>query len=141
MGTNYYRQNLVGRCSECGRPHETEYVQRLHIGKSSFGWCFSLHVYPERGILSPEDWKREWSHEGFEIRDEYDRLVTQQTMWETITNRQHSGSHKSIDGKGNEYSLLGQYELGPNNLLRNPAKEGECWPGEGTWDCCAYEFF
>src|SRR5450631_1105933 len=37
MGTNYYLQ-LPG-CDHCNRAGD-----RLHIGKSSGGWCFALHV-------------------------------------------------------------------------------------------------
>ena len=41
MGTNYYLHKKPP-CEACG--HEPA---PLHIGKSSGGWCFSLHVIPE----------------------------------------------------------------------------------------------
>lgn len=58
MGTNYY---LIPKpaCTHCDRV-ETE---GLHIGKSSGGWCFSLHVYPEGTPL----W--EGSNSQYKIRD------------------------------------------------------------------------
>ena len=43
MGTNYYFEDSSEVCECCGRGAES-----LHIGKSSGGWCFSLHVMPER---------------------------------------------------------------------------------------------
>ena len=42
MGTNYYlHRPRTNECEHCGRADE---APPLHIGKSSSGWCFSLHV-------------------------------------------------------------------------------------------------
>jgi len=49
MGTNYYLvKNERPPCPCCERTYVQE---RLHIGKSSGGWCFALHVIPEMGML------------------------------------------------------------------------------------------
>jgi len=48
MGTNYYLQKKSGTCQTCGHCSEDP----KHIGKSSGGWCFSLHVYPEENITT-----------------------------------------------------------------------------------------
>ena len=52
MGTNYYYESLV--CEHCGA------VDRLHIGKQSFGWKFSFRAY----IGPPNDFEisdiRDW---------------------------------------------------------------------------------
>ena len=49
MGTNYYLHNE--------QPEFTPKFTPIHIGKSSAGWYFSLHTYPEIGLNSWEDWK------------------------------------------------------------------------------------
>lgn len=52
MGTNYYLRLKSEICPHCGRGDEG----LLHIGKSSAGWCFSLHVMNR--IQSLDDWKK-----------------------------------------------------------------------------------
>lgn len=66
-----------------------EYYLELHIGKSSCGWHFGLCIYPEFNINSLEDWLKEFDEN--EIKDEYDKIVSKQDMFETITNRKHKG--------------------------------------------------
>lgn len=95
MGTNYYLEPKPA-CEACGREHE-----RLHIGKSSGGWMFSLHVMPEKGINSLGDWAVLWYTPGAIIRNEYGEIITPEEMLSTITKREWGGSvpqrHK-IDG-------------------------------------------
>jgi hypothetical protein len=54
-----------------GREYCTDwpYVQQIHVGKSSGGWAFSLHVLPNLGITDLEDWA-ELLNYGV-LRDEY----------------------------------------------------------------------
>jgi hypothetical protein len=69
MGTNYYLTNTHCKCckrsrEECTSEHwlkretllSTPEV-KLHIGKSSGGWCFSLHVIPSLGLNTLDDWE------------------------------------------------------------------------------------
>lgn len=70
MGTNYYiersRKSPCPHCRACGG------VERIHIGKQSFGWVFLLHGYTEDGLPSSED---EWIallRSGVRVVDEYD---------------------------------------------------------------------
>lgn len=51
MGTNYYAE-YQPPCPTCGRQDPP-----LHIGKSSAGWCFSLHVIPELGLNDWPEWE------------------------------------------------------------------------------------
>lgn len=81
MGTNYYLHEKPD-CECCGRPFEP-----LHIGKSSGGWCFALHVMPEDGINSLADWQERWNKPGAFIRNEYGETVSVQDMEDVITNR------------------------------------------------------
>ncbi len=84
MGTNYYLYDKPP-CKECGRPYEAK-----HIGKSSAGWCFSLHVIPEDGINDLEDWEKLWNQYDTEIMDEYGNPLAPSEMLSIITGR--SGS-------------------------------------------------
>ena len=84
MGTNYYwHEDKKPACKCC----EREYDQKvLHIGKSSVGWCFSLHVHPEDGIEVLGDWIRKWNRSGY-IEDEYGRIINCTEMYDIITDR------------------------------------------------------
>jgi hypothetical protein len=114
MGTNYYLTKQNGEiCPHCGRANSTE---RLHIGKSSAGWCFSLHVYPEKEIHDLADWLPLF--ESCAIEDEYDKRVSPKEMIQAITNRSHP--------RGLSRSRVGQYGCVSN--------------GPGTWDCLNTDF-
>jgi hypothetical protein len=92
MGTNYY---LIGdTCPHCGRGED-----RKHIGKSSAGWCFALHV--DGDIKSLADWQSLWSKPGAKIEDEYGSGLTPELMLSYITERSWKGAaprHQPIDG-------------------------------------------
>ncbi len=69
MGTNYYLKTAAP-CPTCG--HEQE---PLHIGKSSGGWVFSLHVDPDAGLCDLPDWESRWAKPGATITDEYGETI------------------------------------------------------------------
>ena len=114
----------------------------MHIGKSSYGWCFSLHVgkwlndsddAPEAHTL--EDWQALWNREGWVIVDEYQRTVTPEEMFSIITER--GGEHTSI---GFDYHR-NHAEPGPNNLVRHRIDGRHCvGHGGGTYDYIPGEF-
>ena len=80
MSTNYYAHiNLGGP------------VVKLHIGKSSFGWCFGLHVTDE--IRSLDDWRKIWAQAFVTIVDECGDKITPEVMLATITQRSHPSDH------------------------------------------------
>ena len=85
MGTNYYLRtgNKITKTCNCGFEHELD--EELHIGKSSYGWKFVLHIIPERGINELEDWE-ELFKTG-KIFDEYDREITVEQMMDCILHR------------------------------------------------------
>lgn len=74
MGVNYYLKNQ-------------KTLDTIHIGKSSAGWAFTLHIDPENGISSLEDWQKLWNTPGWVIMDEYDHVIDVPTMENLITNR------------------------------------------------------
>lgn len=88
MGTNYYLHENI--CSHCGRGDEP-----LHIGKSSAGWCFALHVIPERGLNSLEDWEKKF--EKGTILNEYGNPTSPEEMLRIITERDWHGTSSPQD--------------------------------------------
>lgn len=136
MGTNYYlHRNTCGRCGRSDEP--------MHIGKSSGGWVFSLHVIPEQNINDLPDWEREWAN-GV-IKDEYGDTLTPETMRAVVVDRswrnaawdaQHwIGYRDEADFHAQNYSLRG-----PNGLLRHRLGRHCVGHGEGTWDLMPGEF-
>jgi len=68
-------------------------VVKLHIGKSSAGWCFALCVHPEHGINLLADWRTVWEQPQVTIVDEYGDVRTVADLVDTITNREWRGIH------------------------------------------------
>lgn len=128
MGTNYYLQRDI--CSHCGRSDE-----RLHIGKSSAGWCFSLHVDADEGINNLDDWKALWSAPNARIVDEYGREISSEQMLKTITERAWPERDRLT-----KYYAQNHAEPGPNNLMRHQIGHYCVGHGEGTWDLIPGEF-
>lgn len=109
MGTNYYLEEK-SPCECCNRGYDN-----LHIGKSSMGWVFSLHVIKGE-IETLDQWKDRWSKEGVRIVNEYGDTLTPDEMLKVITNRSHPGGLQ----RHHTYNTLGR--------------------GEGTWDYITGEF-
>lgn len=147
MGTNYYATIRRDICGHCGRADE----KTLHIGKSSGGWCFALHVIPEENLNSLNDWKNLLSSQEVEvaIRDEYGAFHTLEDLLNKITNRvwQHDWESHNWSGYSGEaeFHARNYSQRGPNNLLRHEITK-ETRPtscighGEGTWDYLTGEF-
>lgn len=136
MGTNYYLHRKV--CEHCGRSDE-----RLHIGKASCGWCFSLHVEPESEIHDLEDWKRLFNEPGAVIKDEYGDTLEASYLLKIITER---GSNAKWESEPYGYPSWAAFhaqnhsEPGPNGILRHQVGSHCVKHGEGTWDCIRGEF-
>ena len=125
MGTNYYLYREPA-CKHCGHHGQ----EPLHIGKSSSGWCFSLHVLPEEGIASLEDWQRAWTAPAVSIEDEYGDAITPEQMLGIIT-------HRSGRVAQHEPGYLAQNHAVdvPEGLLRHQMDGSHCiGHGDGTWD-------
>lgn len=130
MGTNFYLHKDAP-CPTCGHCKD----EPLHIGKSSFGWCFSLHVMPELGINDLEDWIALWSAPGAHIKDEYGDSITAAQMLSRITER--AGRH--VENDLFDYDR-NRAEPGPKGLVRHQIGPHCVKHGEGTWDCIKGEF-
>lgn len=134
MGTNYYfHPPLKNVCEHCGRGDSAgEEDPVLHIGKSSAGWCFSLHIYPELNLRTFDDWQHKLTQPGVVVRDEYGDPVRVEHLLETITAR----SWPSMRVVRNGEAVL----VGPNGLRRHPLDSHCVGHGEGTWDYLVGEF-
>lgn len=137
MGTNYYLHEKPP-CECCGRPFE-----RKHIGKSSAGWTFSLHVIPEEGIHDLADWMRLWDEPGAEIVNEYGHLVSRYDMLQRIALRavpKRTDEHARGPDRSFDY-MSNSAEPGPNGLIRSRIDGRHCiGHGSGTWDLMAGEY-
>lgn len=139
MGTNYYLSSS-DRCTHCGHDAGEE----LNIGKSSGGWCFSLHVIPDRGINSLDDWRKLWSEPGRVIRDEYQKVLTPAEMEDVILNRSRSSTKIPLGyDSWDAFHRDNDSEPGPNGLLRHkcPGRYKICvGHGDGTYDYMTGDF-
>jgi len=128
MGTNYY---WYGPCAECG------HLQKLHIGKSSKGWYFSLHVIP--GIIDNiGDWKKRLDDPYSFIMDEYREVVALEKLMDVIKRRGHHGNPTHITP--DELHTC-HAELGDFNLVRFVEGQANCvGHGEGPWSHIDAEF-
>lgn len=81
MGTNYYIRHKDET--------KNEIFGEVHLGKSSYGWYFNLHVYPDRGISNFTDWKDILlkMDDDLEIVDECGRSLEVGEFLDIVTNR------------------------------------------------------
>jgi hypothetical protein len=131
MGTNYYLHDRPD-CECCGRPFPAK-----HIGKSSGGWCFSLHVDPDERINGLSDWEALWSVPGALIRDEYGTRISVEEMRRIILER----SHPRGGLPGPDWLQQNSASPGPNGLVRHKLDGRHCvGHGDGTYDLITGEF-
>lgn len=119
MGTNYYFHDK----------------RTLHIGKSSGGWCFSLHVIPEDGINTLEDWQAIWNKQGI-IRNEYGERISISDMENIITKRSWAAKNQESE----QWYRENNAEPGPHNLARSKVGLHCIGHGPGVWDYITGEF-
>lgn len=144
MGTNYYlREETDHKCEKCGHVNGEK-----HIGKSSYGWHFCLHVIPEEGINTLDDWISLFNDPKYKIYDEYGDETSKERMLEIITKRIRPPLKFPYEDKyeGNLYRSMEDYcrqnklELGHNNLFRHPLSRWCVGHGNGPYDYMIGEF-
>lgn len=123
MSTNYYlHKPSTTQCEHCGHDPESE-ANITHIGKSSFGWCFMLHIHPQVGVNNLGDWEKLWVLPGATIKDEYGETISIQDMMSTITTR--SPGNWSPEGVQPKRCKLDEYCVAH---------------GDGSWDHMVGDF-
>lgn len=146
MGTNYYWHAGNG-CDRCGSGEDV-----IHVGKSSCGWCFALHVkrppggdYDRDPDNLPEDlegWTELFQKPGSFIRNEYGETVTVEFMLRQIMQRDGTGGIK----EDAEWYARNYAKPGPKGLARHTGDGsygmviGRPGPDNETWDYSYGEF-
>lgn len=145
MGTNFYwLAPEHAPCPHCGRAADAE---RLHIGKSSAGWVFALHVIPESGIHGLGDWRKRFEIPGSVVVNEYGESVPLEELLHTITERQgrpwntRESAWYGYDSE-EEFHRANGSERGPNGLLQSKIDGRRCigHGHDGTYDLRTGEF-
>lgn len=127
MGTNYWYDELPPPpCLCCKRPFKQ---QKLHIGKSSYGWYFALHVIPELGINELINWIPLFAKPGSYILDENKQFISASDMIEIITCR----------SAGKTGAAARAAEIVSNNLTRHKISH-HCVGHGATWDLILGDF-
>ena len=70
---NYYAtktETILAVLDDDGLSETISKTTQIHIGKSSGGWAFMLHIYPELGIKSYSDMMDRLREDGWEIESE-----------------------------------------------------------------------
>ena len=154
MGTNYYlvyNEKVTNKCPCCEQ--EITKYKELHLGKSSNGWTFALHVYPEQGIHTWGDVLYEIlqaTGKGGWIKDNYGTEVEIDMFVDVVTERsgpytlEHSiaiaTAYNTWYKDVADYLKLNDAAAGPNILLRHKIGNGCIGLGDGTYDYLVGEF-
>lgn len=99
MGTNYFFKEDC--CPTCG------HSSQLHIGKSSGGWPFNVHVIPEKGIWSWNDWMSFFAKTKGKIFDEYgDEISVDELNKWVVFKRKHKNEKHVVIAYEEEHTWL-----------------------------------
>ena len=116
----------------------------IHIGKSSGGWCFSLHILPDFGIHDLPDWEPMIRDHENKILNEYEEEIKPDDMMAVITNRGRKCDWTDAPygyESWEQFHKQNHSAAGPNGLLRHRIDGHHCTKhGAGTWDCLPGDF-
>lgn len=148
MGTNFYsvdREKLLREGWENlrDRRRRREFdPDVIHIGKSSFGWCFALRIYPAEGITDLGSWARWLVDESRIILDEYEGEISFTDLYSRITDRKRPAGPlpSRPPEKDDAWYRSNSAVPGPNGLARHSLGNGCVSHGDGTYDLIEGEF-
>ena len=100
-------------------------TESLHIGKSSYGWAFALHVIPEKGLTSLRAWRNFIMGENKRIENEEGEEIGKRELLRIITE-----CHKWIPADKKVVGLA-RARLGVGGCIGH---------GKGSWDLIEGEF-
>lgn len=137
MGENYFARRACPPCpcpcEHCAAPKE----ERLHIGKDTYGCCFLLRAYPERGLITWDAWETFLREGGFQILDEYGESVSLEEFRSLVCDRKVAHLPDWVPEQWELFNL----QPGPNNLKRVIPGYGNIpGPPDATWDLCFVAF-
>lgn len=137
MGRNFYWSDETQE----ERQEERE-KHWLHIGKSSAGWLFSMHVIPSEDIESWNDWQSVLQASG-KIFDDSHNVVTFEELRQIVEDR--SAKHPLEFDWSTKEELIAEtitYNTKYNLLQTGPKAEHftKTVFGEGPWKYCNYDF-
>lgn len=136
MGTNFYLVEKAKRCDHCGHSKDD---YKTHIGKASWGWCFSLRVDDE--FHCPLDYYRPLESGTHICEDEYGDIIPLNVLYATIEERR--GAKALTDESCRSMGYLDAWDFhyrngsmpGPHDLLRHKLDGDRCIVhGPTTWD-------
>jgi len=135
MGTNYYLHKGKQPCTCCNLSSDRD---PTHIGKSSYGWTFALHVLPELGITSLESWLKFIEKDGPNtIFNEYGEIVSIDEFKDIVLKRGNGNYCMSNDDadkrRTHEYGKPVIYHPVQSTLRRHNV-DGEFCVGHGPDD-------
>ena len=134
MGMNFYtiqQTNLSSFLSGDSSANDT-----YHIGKSSYGWVFSLHVDHDRGIYDLDDMLPMLTDSKRIIVDEDGKEISLVKLMLTIMGRSMDKLPTELPSYYSRNAILGE-----KNLLRSELGHNHCVKhGAGTWDCIIGDF-
>jgi len=140
MGMNYYLVKEPFKCcSHCGQT--VDEPETIHIGKSSGGWCFSLHGI-EGFAMSLDEWVPRFYE--YPIIDESGTPITPQEMIGKIKDRSIPSTLQERVDKSKWYSSVEEMLIknsaieGPGNLMRHASST--IHGGSETWDLVLGDF-
>jgi len=125
LGTNFF--SILNFTQQSCDPFSLKSLERhesFHIGKSSIGWCFSLHVIPEIGIHSFEGWVPILMNPERFIVDEYQKVISFMQLYSIIHDRKGENNFTSEQLAANfaiqDASGLLRHEIGGNCIAHGP---------------------
>lgn len=106
----------------------------IHLGKSIYGQCFNLRVYPKYGINTWSDWEEIIDHRYSFIYNQLEELYSNKYEFSVLIVNSRYIREPLMKGYRDTFP---KYLIdGPNNLLRHPIGYNNCiGHGEGTYDC------
>ncbi len=125
MGTNYYVYAPT--------THVALYNGK-HFGKRSAGWDFALHVYPDEGIRSLEDWLPLLSDKKVEIRDDSGRKIKLKLLLRIVLRGE--GTALSPSFGGSEDAVLNPF----TQRCQPPPDNDYCYAICQTYFCRDHDF-
>lgn len=105
MGTNYYIVKKEKRCPHCKQELDVEIEQRVHIGKSSFGWPF---VVAHDNFKSLSDLLTAIAD--YQIVDEYGGLVDLSALLQIMWARENDYMQRNLTEMARESAFIRQYD-------------------------------